>query len=125
MEVVETAMFGIIKEKYKEIQDAFGYLGVLPKSTKLTFDLIKTLRNRNHDLMKKFKAHLLKYYKFRKKRENITRAMEIMEILKITSEASPTIDQLFKTENYQTAIEIIENTEQLIAERLGTIRIAQ
>jgi hypothetical protein len=125
LEVVETAMFGIIKGKYKEIQDAFAYLGILPKSTKLAFDLIKTVRNRNRDLMNKFKAHLLRFYKLKKKHENIVRAMQIMEILKITNEASPAINQLFITGNYQTAIEIIENTEQLIAERLGSIRISQ
>lgn len=118
-------MLGIIKEQYNEIQDAFAYLGILPRSTKQAFELIKAMREHNHNLLKRTKVHILKFYKLKKKQEAITKAIQVAEILKIATEASPAIDQLFLTNNYHTAIEIIENTEQLIAERLTSIHIAQ
>ena len=117
-------MFGIIKEKYKDIQNAFSCLGTLHKNTSGVFNSIKAMRDANQKFMNMYKVRIIKVYRLRKKQKSIKSTREVCEIIRIVSQATPTIDQLININNMHTAIEIIENTEKLINERLQNIEVS-
>ena len=78
----------------------------------------------NSKLESQYKSHLIKLYQLKRKQRTLQKTTQVCEILKIITEASPAINQLLQTGNTSTAIEIIENTEKLIAERLSSINTA-
>lgn len=117
-------MMEIIKEKYQDIQSELVYLDKLQVDVKGAFECIKRVREVNHKGQGKIKDHLIKLYKLKKKQRALEDAVKVCEILKVIVEASQAITQLIETDNTNTAIEIIESTEKLIAERIASVNMA-
>ena len=124
LKLAENEMIHIIKEKYQDIQHEFISLDALQVDIKEVFGSIKKIRIINHEIQKKFREHLIRMYKLKKKQKAINKIIEIYQILKVILEASQAIDQLIETNNIDTAIEIIESTEKLIAERIASVNVA-
>jgi len=114
----------IIKAKYQDIQNAFQCLDGLHGDIKYVFENIKKMREINAKLREKYKTHILKLLHLKRKQKVLHKTTELLEIMKIINQASPAITQLLQAGNPATAIEIIENTEKLIAERLISINTA-
>ncbi len=122
--MAENSVIDIVKAKYLDIQNAFACMDGLRGDVAGASGNIQKLRETSRRIREQYRAHLIRLYQLRCRKRALSQIRATCDILKIITEASPAIDQLLQTSNTSTAIEIIENTERLIAERLGTINTA-